>query len=155
MISIGLNDKQRSEVALALNTLLANEFVLYTKTLKFHWNVRGKHFGALHVLFEKQYEQLLDIVDRIAERVRALGELSMGSLQEFMAEARLSEEPGVNPDDLGMIRQLMIDHEFVIRLMREYSALAADVRDEGTVNMLGDLIETHEKMAWMLRAHLE
>jgi len=142
-------------MALMLNTLLANEYVLYTKTLKFHWNVRGKHFGALHQLFEKQYEQLLDIVDRIAERVRALGELSMGSLREFMAEASVQEEPGMNPDDLGMIRQLVADHELIIRLIREYSMRAAQLHDEGTVNMLGDIIEMHEKNAWMLRAHLE
>lgn len=155
MIAIGLDDKKRSDVALLLNTLLANEFVLYAKTLKFHWNVRGKHFGALHKLFEGQYEQILDIVDRVAERVRALGGLSLGTLQEFIAEASLPEEPGKNPDDLGMIRLLLEDHEFIARFIRECSQQAAQVHDEGTVNMLGDLIETHEKIAWMLRSHLE
>ena len=155
MISIGLNEKQRSDVALTLNTLLANEYVLYTKTLKFHWNIRGKHFGPLHELFGKQYEQLLSTADRVAERVRALGGLSLGTLQEFAAQASVQEEPGQNPDDMGMIRQLLVDHELIIRLIREYSLQAAAVHDEGTVNMFGELIEMHEKIAWMLRSHLE
>lgn len=153
--TIGLTDKQRVDMAQSLNILLASEYVLYTKTLKFHWNIRSICFAAMHEFLNKQYQQLLDIVDTVAERVRALGELSLGSLQEFLKHSQVAEEPGKNPDDLGMIKQLLLDHELIIRLMRELSVQAAQFKDEGTVNMLGDLIETHEKMAWMLRAHLE
>ena len=65
---IDLNPTIRNEVTELLNTILANEFVLYIKTLKFHWNIESSDFAALHLFLEKQYEQLLEISDDVAER---------------------------------------------------------------------------------------
>jgi starvation-inducible DNA-binding protein len=155
MVNLGMDYQKQAQVADSLNTLLAHEYVLYTETLNFHWNVRGPHFGPLHELFGKQYEQLLEIADRVAERVRALGGFSLGTLPEFLERSTLVQKPGKSLDAMTMIAQLVEDHETVIQLIRDYSAQAAQARDEGSVNMLGDLIETHEKMAWFLRSHLE
>ena len=154
MINIDIADKNRKEIADRLNLLLANEFVLYAKTLKFHWNVVGPFFGPLHALFEKQYEQILDIIDEVAERVRALGHISYGTLREFSEHATLPEEPGKNPDSLTMVRLLLEDHEAIIRQIRKDVDYATELGDAGTNNFLGELIETHEKTAWMLRSHL-
>jgi starvation-inducible DNA-binding protein len=154
-MNIGLPATACNAVSVELNKLLANEYALYTKTLKFHWNVRGKHFGPLHALFQKHYEQLLDMADRVAERVRALDLYAYGTLKEFATHMTISEHPGVNPADLEMIKILVGDHETVIQQLRPMIKLAVSVQDEGTNNMLADLIEEHEKMAWMLRAHLE
>jgi starvation-inducible DNA-binding protein len=137
-----------------LNNLLANEYVLYTKTWKFHWNVQGKHFGSLHDFFGKQREQLGGIVDDVAERVRALDVMSDGTLKEFSQKSPLAENPGQNPDDLAMIALLLQDHEAIISQIREDSVVANDMGDYGTNNFLCDLLTKHEKMAWMLRAFL-
>jgi len=59
LINIGIDKTNRQAVSKRLNVLLSNEFVLYTKTLKYHWNVVGPHFGPLHKLFNDQYEMLL------------------------------------------------------------------------------------------------
>lgn len=154
MVNIGLQQKDRIVMAEQLQKLLANEYVLYTKTLKYHWNVEGKFFGPLHELFNKQYEQLLVVVDNVAERVRALGFKPMATLQEFSAETTLSEDPGVNPDDMGMIRNLLTDHEAIIRQLRDIIDMSAEINDMGTNNFLCGIIEQHEKTAWMLRSHL-
>lgn len=155
MIDTGLSETTRKQVAHELNNLLANEYALYTKTLKYHWNVVGKHFGPLHELFEDQYTMLFKYVDRIAERVRALGFMAQGTLDEFSAKSDLQEQPGINPDEMTMIRNLLAGHEIVIKLLRSQTDLTAQLNDMGTNNMLADLIEKHEKIAWMLRAHLE
>ena len=39
--NIGISTKNREAVGKILNALLDNEFVLYVKTLNYHWNVRG------------------------------------------------------------------------------------------------------------------
>lgn len=137
-----------------LNNLLANEYVLYTKTWKFHWNVQGKHFGSLHEFFGKQREQLGSIVDDVAERVRALDVMSDGTLREFLQKSPLGENPSENFDDLTMIALLLQDHEAIIAQIREDSVFANDIGDYGTNNFLCDLLTKHEKMAWMLRAFL-
>lgn len=155
MIQIGLDEQSRQSMATQLNALLSNEYVLYTKTLKFHWNVVGPFFGPLHALFQTQYEQLSENIDRVAERVRALGFLAYGTLQEFSSHATITENPGMNPDAQAMIKDLLEGHEAIIRQMRPILDLSSDINDMGTNNFLGDLIEQHEKTAWMLRAHLQ
>src|SRR5437868_8855842 len=67
---IGLTEAQRTAVIGILNTLLADEYVLYTKTRNFHWNVTGPQFNDLHKFFEAQYTELNVIVDDVAERAR-------------------------------------------------------------------------------------
>jgi len=153
-VNIGLSEELRSEVAQRLNALLSDEYALYVKTQKFHWNVVGPHFGPLHKLFNKQYDELAEFVDAIAERVRALGFVAFGSFAEFAAHTSIVESPGENPSDLEMVRLLLNDHEAIIRSLHEQIEFTATKEDLGTENFLADLIMKHQKMAWMLRAHL-
>ena len=155
MISINIDAKVRKEVAQKLNVLLADETVLYMKTLKCHWNVYGKHFGALHAFFKEQYEALFIFMDDVAERVRAVDEFSIGTLDEVKKLTHLSEHPGKDPHDLAMIEWLLKDHEAIICYLREEIDSTQEMHDMGTSNFLTDLMEKHEKMAWMLRAHLK
>ena len=150
--NIGLAPKTRKEVAKILNNLLSDEYLLYTKTLKYHWNVYGMVFHDFHKLFLEQYEALLEIADEVAERARALGEPALGSMTEFLKHSRLKEEPGKIPDAHGMIKQLLADHETIIRQMREDLATCEKLGDMGTNNFLTEMLEKHEKFAWMLRA---
>jgi len=156
MINIGISKKNCHEIAKLLNHLLSNEYVLYTKTWKFHWNVEGKHFGALHAFFDAQKEQLGVVIDEVAERVRSLDLKSDGTLTEFLEKTSLNEHPGKNPDDLGMIKLLLLDHEEIIKKIRHDADFVLEkLGDAGTNNFLCELLEKHEKMAWMLRAHIE
>jgi starvation-inducible DNA-binding protein len=150
--NIGISDKNREAVADLLNVLLADEFLLYTKTRNFHWNVTGPQFNDLHKFFEAQYEELDEIFDDVAERARALGVRALGTLQEFSRRTRLKESPGKSPDAKAMLNQLLADHEALIRFLRKDSETAARYGDSGTNDFLVGLMETHEKMAWMLRA---
>lgn len=154
MVNIGIAQNVRGKVAERLNTLLSDEYVLYVKTQKFHWNVVGPFFGSLHKLFNDQYDQLAGITDKVAERIRALGFKAFGTLAEFSEHSSLVENAGNNPDANGMIKSLLDDHETVIRALNDYTKDARDLGDAGTENFLADLIITHQKMAWILRVHL-
>src|SRR5262245_20734827 len=94
---IGIADDHRATTVGILNALLADEFVLYTKSRNYHWNVVGPQFSELHKLFETQYEQLDEFVDQVAERARALDGRAYGTLAEFSQHARLKERPGEAP----------------------------------------------------------
>lgn len=151
-INIGLSSEVRQKGASILNKLLADEYVLYTKTLKFHWNVQGIVFHDFHQAFKEQYEKLFEIVDLVAERARALGAPALGSLHEFSAITRLKEISPEKLTALDMIKELLADHEAIIRTIRANIDETASLGDQGTSNFLQDLILKHEKIAWMLRA---
>ena len=154
-LNIGLTDKQRDGVVDILNATLSDEYVLYTKTRNYHWNVVGPQFNDMHKFFEGQYEALEDFVDDVAERARALGGIALGSLQAFLKHTRLKEQTGAPPAAMDMIADLLGDHESIIRnLRRDVGAVGDKHGDEGTADFLTGLMEEHEKMAWMLRAHL-
>ncbi len=155
-VNIGINEENRSKVAKILNTTLADEYTLYTKTLNFHWNVYGPAFDQFHKFFERQYLELFEIIDEVAERVRALGYRSLGCMSEFNKHSRLKEAPeGVVPIDLDMVKHLLEDHESLIKFLRIDLEKSVDYNDAGTNNFLTDTLEKHEKMAWMLRAFIE
>ena len=153
---IGLTNQQREGVIEILNARLSDNVTLYIKTRKYHWNVRGIEFAQLHAFFETQYDQLEEAMDEIAERVVQLGGVALGTLEEFLRNTSIKEQPGVNPDARGMVRDLLNDHEAVIKQLRkDIDTTADECHDMGTSDFLTGLMEDHEKMAWMLRAHLE
>jgi starvation-inducible DNA-binding protein len=154
-VNIGITDDDRQRVVAILNTLLADEFLLYTKTRNFHWNVTGPQFNDLHKFFEAQYEALDETIDEVAERARALGGRAHGSLEEFRTGARLGEKPGTVPAARDMLATLLADHEALIRALREDITTVNDRHhDVGTADFLTGLLEQHEKAAWMLRSFL-
>jgi starvation-inducible DNA-binding protein len=154
--NIGLSEKQRAGVVTILNTLLADEYLLYTKTRNYHWNVVGQQFNDLHKFFEAQYNELNEIVDAVAERARSLGDNALGTMTEFLKCTRLKEQPGDYPNARDMIANLLADHEALIGHLRvDLETCAEKYHDIGTNDFLTGLMEQHEKKAWMLRAFLE
>lgn len=155
-INIGLTDKQREGVIEILNVSLSDAYLLLVKTKKYHWNVVGPQFMTLHKLWEEHYEALTLNIDAYAERVRQLGGYPVGTLQGFLELTTLQEHPGELPNATGMVQRLVLDHEQVIRNLREaIDRCSEDFHDEGTADFLTGLMENHEEMAWMLRSFLE
>lgn len=152
---IGVKDDARKKIVETLNMRLSDEYVLYTKTRKYHWNVIGPRFHQLHEFFKEQYEILDEMVDEIAERARQLGGKSLGTLDEFARNSSINEEPGQNPDAQTMISNLLKDHETVIKTLRKNADEAEELEDMVTNDFFLEAAQKHEKMAWMLRAHLE
>jgi starvation-inducible DNA-binding protein len=155
--NIGLNEETRKSVVDILNALNADAHVLYIKTRNYHWNVTGPEFHSLHLLLEKQYEAMAESIDEIAERARSLHGHAVGTMGEFLKIARLKEEkPGTYPPSTQMVMSLIADHETVIRQLREdVDRTANECHDMGTSDMLTGLMESHEKMVWMLRSFVE
>ncbi len=146
-INIGISNDNRQGVVSILNNTLADQFVIYTKTRNYHWNVVGKDFYQLHTLLKEQYEALDEAIDETAERVRQLGGHSVGTMTEYIKMARLQEIPGDYPNDMTMIANLVEDHESVIRTLREDATASEEkYNDIGTQDFLTELLQKHEKM---------
>lgn len=153
-IDIGINKKDRAEIAKGLSRLLADSYTLYMTTHNFHWNVTGPMFNTLHQMFEGQYTELAQAVDLIAERIRALGFTAPGTYKEFEKLSSL-KQPESLPNAEGMIQQLLDNHEGVAKTARSVVPQADKASDEPTLDLLTQRLQVHEKTAWMLRSLLE
>lgn len=153
-INIGIETKQREQIASGLSNVLADTYTLYLKTHNFHWNVTGPMFQTLHLMFEQHYNELALAVDLIAERIRALGLPAPATYRQFLALSSIKEEDGI-PKVTDMIRRLVEGHETVARTARAAFKMAEGANDQPTCDLLTQRMQTHEKTAWMLRSLLE
>ena len=153
-MDIGINQKDREQIAEGLSRLLADSYTLYLKTHNFHWNVTGPMFNTLHVMFMDQYTELWNALDLIAERIRALGFPAPGTYREFASLTVIKESTGV-PKATEMIQQLVDGQEAVIRTARSIFPVVDQANDQPTADLLAQRMQIHEKNAWMLRSLLE
>lgn len=154
-IEIGINAKNSHAVALELSKILADENVLYLKTKNAHWNIEGHDFIEKHLLFETQFGQIDGLIDAIAERIRSIGHYAPATLKSYLSLTHLSEKSGEKNNGEGFVRELVEDHESIIINLREHiKSFANDFHDAGSSDFITGLMQTHEKMAWFLRSHL-
>lgn len=153
--NIGIPENHLQEVAAHLNKLLANETVLYIKTRNYHWNIEGPNFMELHKFYEGQYEELDEIIDQVAERVRKLGHYAEGRLKDLLKLTDL-EEQDYTSISKNQLENLLNDHETIIRLLRNLIPdFGEKNKDLGTADFITGIMEIHEKMAWMIRSYLK
>jgi len=155
-LNIGLSEEQRQGVTELLNRDLSDAYLLLIKTKKYHWDVVGPQFRSLHTLWEEHYQALTINIDKIAERVRTLGGYPVGTAEGFLKYASIKEHAGTLPNANGMVENLVVDHEQIIRNLRDHIDQCGDnFHDQGTADFLTGLMEQHEEMAWMLRSFIE
>ncbi len=140
---------RNNQTVAILEKVLADSYTLMLKTQNYHWNVVGENFKPLHELFGAQYEEIFEAIDEIAERIRALGSKVDGSFENFQ---KLSEikKGDKNADAKTMIKNLISDHEALIKSLNSGIKIAQGEGDEGTADMFIGRIQAHEKAAWML-----
>jgi len=136
-----------------LKRVLADTYTLYLKTQNYHWNVEGRHFRSLHLMFEEQYTELAAANDEIAERIRALGEKAPGSYAEFVKLATI-KEGNSELDENQMVKDLYQSHQTIVATLKKALAAAQKADDEPTADILIGRLAIHEKTAWMLRSSL-
>lgn len=148
-----LEKNRTKKIAEELGTLLSDTYLLYIKSQNFHWNIVDPKFHSLHVFFEKQYEELAEAVDLIAERIRSLGQKAPGSMKEFLERTRLEESLSPLTGD-EMLKALLEDHESIIQWLKEEIEETIQLGDQGSSDLCVERLRAHEKTAWMINAQI-
>lgn len=151
--NIGIATDKRKETADILSRVLADEYLLYTKTLRAHWNLEGHDFHTKHEFFEEHYNTLKSYIDSVAERIRKIGHYAPGTMARFLELTQLTENYTGDNSSASYIKALLADHEAIIRQVRnDIKNIEDNFDDAGTVDFLTGLMMDHEEMAWMLRS---
>ena len=153
---LGIKEQNLTEINDLLNHVLADGNVLYIKLRKFHWNLSGDNFMELHKLFEEQYDAVAEAIDEVAQRISTLGGVAIGTTSEFAELSLLIENPGKIPTNQEMIKELVNDHETIVKSLRKFvDDTEEKYGDKGTSDFLTGLMQAHEKMAWKLRKYFK
>jgi starvation-inducible DNA-binding protein len=152
--SIGLDTALSSELANALNALLANYAVFYMNARGYHWNITGEKFFELHLKFEELYTDLVLKIDEIAERILTLGYAPKHSYSDYLKLSAIQERTGVS-DGKTAVADILESFRTVIVLQRSLLELSAKAGDEGTNALMSDYIRAQEKLVWMYSAYLK
>lgn len=149
-----LSTDARAAVAEALNQCVAETAVATMLAQNFHWNVTGMGFGPLHQLFQDIYEDHFAAQDDVAERIKALDAHAEGTLAGMLKRSKVKEHDG-HASDVEMIRAMLEAQETLAATVAGAGELAAEHGDTLTEDLCIARGQTHEKFAWMLRAHLK
>ena len=136
-----------------LKEFFASTYTLYLKTQNFHWNITGNRFYELHLLFEKQYKEMQEAIDVIAEHIRTLDTFTSSSFKEFLTLSKIQESLGdIPPNAEAMIKQLANDQDIICNLANELIVATSD--DQATQDLIIDRLRVHKANAWMLKSSL-
>jgi starvation-inducible DNA-binding protein len=136
-----------------LNELLANYSVHYQKLRNYHWNVKGSDFFDLHEQFEQQYNEALENIDVIAERIRVFSKTPLSTMKDFLEISEIKETGTDLKSDI-MVREILSDYRILLNSMSSVVEVAIDQDDSGTEEMIKKFINSIEKHHWMLSAFL-
>ncbi len=154
--SVDLPIESNTKSVEMLNSLLANEYTLFTKTLNFHWNITGPRFHSLHTFLETQYKELLETMDDLAERIRILGSRPLSTVKEMERESHINENPQEYPKAEEMLKELLYDNQSIQRQIKLFLQGETFLKnDPGTEDFLVSLLQKHEMTSWMLKSHLQ
>ena len=145
-----LGPKAVGDISGALNALLADVFALYLKTKNFHWHMSGPHFRDYHLLLDEQGEQIFDMTDPLAERVRKLGGITIRSIGQISKLQRISDNNADYVDPPDMLAELREDNKSLTSRMREVHDVCDEYNDTATASLIENWIDETERRAWFL-----
>jgi starvation-inducible DNA-binding protein len=151
---ISQTNHPKNEVVTALQTQVANAFVIYTNYKHYHWQTFGPLFRDLHHLFDELAAEVYATVDELAERVRMIGQNPVSRLDDMVKIATI--KPAKSEGNMReMIAEGHANTLVVIKEMRDAVETASDQGDPGTADVFTRFVQIHEKHEWFLREFLE
>lgn len=145
-----LSAKACDAIAKAINPLVADAFALYVKTKNFHWHMSGPHYRDYHLLFDEQADQIFEMIDVLAERVRKLGRLTIHSIKQISQLQTLSDDNDLFVEANEMVRRLCEDNKNFSACMRAAHKVCEDNNDVATTSILEVFIDETERRTWFL-----
>jgi len=154
-LPLELEEPVRLEMTEQLNQLLADSITLRDLYKKSHWQVAGPTFYQLHLLFDKHFEEQVEIVDTIAERIQLLGGISLAMAHDIAETTKIERPPRGREEVPVQISRLLDAHQVIIGECRKLADRADEIGDHGTNDMVvSDVLRANELQAWFLSEHL-
>lgn len=133
-----------------INPLVADAFALFVKTKNYHWHMSGSHYRDYHLLLDEQADQIFNMIDILAERVRKLGGATIHSISQIGQLQNIKDDNEAFVEPKEMIRRLMKDNKEYAARMRTAHQVCDDSNDVATASVLENFIDETERRTWFL-----
>jgi starvation-inducible DNA-binding protein len=155
VLPLELEEPVRLEMTEQLNQLLADTMTLRDLYKKSHWRVAGATFYQLHLLYDKHYDEQVELVDSIAERIQLLGGVSLAMAADVAETAQIERPPRGREEIPVQLSRLLDAHQVIIRQARTLARRASQLGDDGTNDLVvSEVLRANELQAWFLSEHL-
>jgi starvation-inducible DNA-binding protein len=154
-LPLELEEPVRLEMTEQLNQLLADTMTLRDLYKKSHWQVAGPTFYQLHLLYDKHYDEQVELVDSIAERIQLLGGVSLAMAADVAETTQIERPPRGREEVPVQLSRLLDAHQVIIRETRKLARRASELGDDGTNDLVvSEVLRTNELQVWFLSEHL-
>ncbi len=150
-----LSASARQKMVAKLNQLLADSITLRDMYKKHHWQVSGPTFYQLHLLFDKHFDEQLEVVDTIAERIQLLGGVTVAMGGDVAELSHIPAPPKGREEVPVQISRLLEAHKHIMQECHDIASAADEVGDDGTNDMVvSDVLRANELQSWFIGQHL-
>jgi len=154
-LPLDLEEPVRLEMTENLNQLLADTSTLRDLYKKSHWQVSGPTFYQLHLLFDKHFDEQVELVDSIGERIQLLGGISLAMAADIAETTQIERPPRGREEVPVQISRLLDAHQIIIADCRKLAKRAQTIGDDGTNDLVvSEVLRTNELEVWFLSEHL-
>jgi starvation-inducible DNA-binding protein len=155
LLPLQLEEPVRLEMTEQLNQLLADSMTLRDLYKKSHWQVAGPTFYQLHLLYDKHFDEQVELVDAIAERIQLLGGVSLAMAHDVAETTQIERPPRGREEVPVQISRLLDAHQIIIASCRELGKRASTLGDDGTNDLvISEVLRTNELQQWFINEHL-
>jgi starvation-inducible DNA-binding protein len=137
-----------------LNKLLSTYQIFVMNVRGFHWNIQDKNFFDMHIQYEKLYNELLDKIDQLAERMLAIELRPLHAYSDYIRQSLIEECKDIHKSH-DINREIVASLKIIGQLEQECIENAEKLKDFPTHDMLTAFLEDHQKKAWMFSATLK
>src|ERR1700721_1881812 len=153
--AISLDHKVRLGSADKLNQILADTITLRDMYKKHHWQVAGPTFYQLHLLFDKHFDEQVEMVDAIGERIQLLGGVTIAMGGEGWGTTKIQRPPRGREEVPVQISRLLEAHKLISQSCLDIAEKASDAGDQGTKELgVSNILRPHRLQSWFIGQHL-
>jgi len=139
------------ELSAALQRVLVDLIELHLQGKQAHWNVVGTNFRDLHLQLDEVVDFAREASDTVAERMRALDAVPDGRSDTVAATTSLPEFPAYERSTGEVVDLITTRIYAVVDTLRTVHD-PVDAEDPSTADILHQLIDGLEKLAWLLKS---
>jgi starvation-inducible DNA-binding protein len=134
-----------------LQRVLVDLIELHLQGKQAHWNVVGTNFRDLHLQLDEVVDFAREASDTIAERMRALDAVPDGRSDTVAGSTTLPQFPAYEHSTVEVVDLISGRIYATVDTLRTVHD-AVDAEDPSTADILHELIDGLEKLAWLIKS---